>query len=145
MKFCKRCGCKLQDSADFCTGCGVKQPKAMKKPLTPAADTQAQAGYLPAESKALITIVEQYTGKSALPCIIWSLILVIFFNPIGTPLSAAAAILSVIANTDENIETHNRKLRVAFVFCIIATVIDVLSYILLLSAAIPFLRAPHGI
>lgn len=141
MKFCKRCGRNLRDSISFCTGCGLKQPKKLPKPLAQV----ASSGYDSAESAALATVEEQYMGKSALSSIIWSLILVIFFNPIGTPLSVAAAILSVIANTDEIIEMRNRKLHIAFVLCIIATTIDVLSYILLITAAIPFLRAPHGI
>lgn len=144
MKFCRRCGQKLQDNANFCTGCGSKQPKAMKMPLRPAFST-AQSSYSPTECTALVPVGEQFKEKSALPGLIWSLILVIFFNPIGTPLSIAAAVLSVIANADKNRNTRARKLQISIVLCIAATAIDVLSYILLIRAAIPFLVSPHGI
>lgn len=115
----------------------------MKMPLRPAVGA-AQTSYPPTECTALVPVGKQFEERSTLPELIWSLILVIFINPIGTPLSVAAAILSVIANSENNKEARSRKIQIALLLCILATVVDVLSYILLIIAAIPILRSPHS-
>jgi hypothetical protein len=80
----------------------------------------------------------QKTG--AWPFIIWSLILVVFFNPIGTPLSLISAILSVLANAETDRVRRDRKLSFAAVMCVIATVADVVTFIFLATATIHILR-----
>jgi hypothetical protein len=80
----------------------------------------------------------QKTG--AWPYIIWSLILVVFFNPVGTPLSLTAAILSIIANADSDQLQRDRKLSIAAVMCVVATVADIVTFIILATATIHILR-----
>jgi hypothetical protein len=152
MKFCVRCGHQLNDNQKFCTSCGLSQPFVPPELLKsnsfaggspnagfiqPKAETQFSAA---STALVLSNVQEQQTADrlSALPLIIWSLILVAFFNPIGTPLTLIAAFFSINANAEPNPAIQKRNLRVSSMLCIIATVVDALSIIVLIKAALPF-------
>ena len=77
--------------------------------------------------------------KGVIPFLIWSILLIPFFNPIGTPLGIISAFLCLRADADEG-ENSERSLSAAAVLCIIATVLDVITLIVLVFMAAAVLQ-----
>lgn len=74
--------------------------------------------------------------KGILPLFIWSLILVMLINPVGTTLSAISTFYLLCANADqESAETDLRKKK-SLILNIAASAIDFLTFIALLIMAI---------
>lgn len=155
MKYCIKCGRLLSNSDQFCTACGLKQPYIspellypQNQPfLQPPVITQNQMLSQPPFAPYYNTFVparnfaSQKTG--ALRYIIWSLILFVFFNPIGTPLSLISALLSVSANATSDHLERNRYLGIAAKLCLIATFVDILTIILLIISANAMIRTAY--
>lgn len=150
MKYCIRCGRRLADHENFCTGCGLKQPVVPPEVLnaSPAVQPEIEAVQRlyapPVAVTALVPVVPaavQDELPSAVPSLIWSLILVVFYNPIGMPLAFISALFSVIANAEQNIFKRKRHLFLALVLCTAATIVDIVTLIFLIVAAIPFFHA----
>ncbi len=146
MKYCVKCGHLLDNRENFCTKCGMKQPFVPTKmlysqpPAAPRNPVFLQPNAAPTYNSYIP--VGNFAAKKtgAKPFIIWSLILVLFFNPIGTPLSMISALLSVFANASNNHIQRDRYLSIASVMCLFATFVDLLSIILLAVTAGTIIR-----
>lgn len=112
MKYCIRCGTALDDSSRFCMNCGIEQPLP-EICVRPAASAECATAIVPPRI------------KGQLPILIWSLILIPIFNPIGTVLGTIASLLCLIADTEKNQENGFRKIDTALYMCIVGTVFDI--------------------
>lgn len=120
MKYCIRCGAKLEDRDNFCPVCGLRQWAA------PGAAEAEPAGGPKAE------------GTAALPrpatLLVWSLFLFFLVNPVGTPAAAAALLLTALAHSGG--AGAPRQLRAARSLCIVAGVADGIAALIVAMAAL---------
>lgn len=75
--------------------------------------------------------------KGVIPYLVWSLILMLFCNIIGTPIALAASFYALAADAGEAADCEKR-LDKASTLCIIATVVDVATLIFLIITAVFF-------
>jgi hypothetical protein len=144
MKYCVRCGRPLDTCATQCGGCGLRQPFVppelldRRYPPPPGAPNPP-----PPPAVTCTALVPVYYKplprhkKGVVPFLIWSILLIPFFNPVGTPLGIISAFLCLAADANRD-EKNDRKLSAAAILCIVATVIDVITLIalVLLAAAV---------
>jgi hypothetical protein len=144
MKFCQRCGARLNDNEETCRNCGLFQ--ALRSDAAVNTPAQFEASNRPFNPQFLRqtasmpynipTIkIRQRSSNAALGFFIWSLILFFFINIIGTPLAVAAAFFAAAANAPESYE-RDKKLFYAKLLCIIATVVDALTLLVMIAMAI---------
>lgn len=139
MKICVRCRRTLNDYDHICPSCGTFQP-----PVPQQFNNQSPA-YAPVPNAPVYAPAPVYRPraprrlKGAIPLLVWSLLLVLFFNIVGTPLGVVGAILCVTADADRD-EKSGGKLKTATVLCIVATVIDVLTLVYLAASSYFVLR-----
>lgn len=126
MPFCKRCGLPLKDNHNYCSQCGAPvngsypdRVPAMEAPYA------ADRTYRPAAPA-------YRSGNPALPYMIWSVILFFCLNVIGTPLAVAAALYAAMAN-DPACERPEEKRNNSKLLCIAATVIDAITFLLMIT------------
>lgn len=119
MKFCQRCGAKMNDTDKFCTSCGLPCGQAVT-PWQPTYPTQ------PSMPAPFARPVQPKKENNALPYFILGLLLFIVINPIGTPFSAIGVIFATIANSAE-CENPKDKLDKARIFLIAAACVDALT------------------
>jgi len=126
MKYCIRCGTALDDSSRFCSNCGLKQP-LMETCCRPAASGALEIAPVAPQAQSKPTAPPRIKGQ--LPILIWSLILIPVFNPIGTVLGAIASLLCLIADTEKDLDSGFDKIDTALYMCIIATVFDIGTFV----------------
>jgi hypothetical protein len=147
MKYCVRCGRALNVGDQFCNGCGMQQPfvppelldnrtVAVQHPPMPTAPTYALVPVYGATSLPR-------HKKGVIPFLVWSLILVPFFNIIGTPFAVVAAMFCLAADADDGADS-DIKLEKAAVLCIIATVVDVITLIFLSVSTFAITKSIRG-
>jgi hypothetical protein len=159
MKYCIRCGQQLNTNAQFCGNCGIRQPyippelldnrhqPVARPPIPPVSlypqMQQPQRMMHPMMMPAGVpcnALVPSYCPplprhkKGFLPFFIWSLILIPFFNPLGTPFGVIASLFCLSADADRS-EQSDGKIRKAAILCFAATVIDITSLIVLILLA----------
>lgn len=136
MKYCIRCGHMLSESDTICRFCGCAQPYFPPRPNAAAA---SGTGSILSD-----VIIKREFNIGAVPLIIWSIILVMCVNPIGSPLAAAAGIFAVCGNAQESREKAKLQLLISFVLCIAATIIDVITLLVLTFSAVSQISAYTG-
>ena len=153
MKFCVRCGRALNVRDQFCNGCGMQQPFVPPELLDSRILSASYPMMPAAPSYALVPVYGapkmRRHKKGVIPFLVWSLILVPFFNIIGTPLAVIAAMLCLAADSQDNSDDNDNaysdsKLEKAAVLCIIATVIDVITLIFLSVSAFAITKSLRG-
>lgn len=135
MKYCTRCGRELFDDARFCSYCGLPQPERPTPTVT-----------------ALVPVSQPYDAAPSVPrhksgivlLLVWSLMLVPFFNPLGTPLAVAAALLCLAFDAAPPRQGDSRRL-LAVLFCAFATAADLLTLFLLLFSSLSAVRQSFGL
>lgn len=95
MKYCTHCGKPLDDKAVFCPGCG--------RPV----------GNVPRAGTDGVT-----------PYIIWSVVLIVFCNPVGLVLGIIALVEALSVSSAPDAATAAKKLSTVRTLCIVATCID---------------------
>jgi hypothetical protein len=146
MKYCIRCGRALHDNDRICGGCGMNQPFVPPQQFYNRPSVNRPPVYHPPVRNvpcyALVPVYHPPVPrhkKGVIPLLVWSLILVPFFNIIGTPLAVVAAMLCLSADADQN-ENTDRKLYTAATLCIIATIVDLVTIIWLVASTLYVLR-----
>jgi hypothetical protein len=136
MKFCVRCGTRLDDTDNFCRHCGMpiaaaapnntfySRPAAYQPAAPYDAAVNIQPGFMPPAA------IETYNAK---PYFIWSIILFFLINFIGTPLAVLGALYASMAN-DPNCENRGEKLTYSRILCVAATCIDAATLVFLMAA-----------
>lgn len=110
MKYCMRCGAKLEERDRYCPVCGLRQWVAPAAAAAPAGE--AALGSLPRSGTLLA----------------WSLILFFLVNPIGTPLAAAAMLCTALGHTGD--PGTAGRLRTARILCVAAGAADGITLVL---------------
>ena len=126
MKYCVKCGSQLDDHDAICRNCGLIQPISMKTEYSQAspAPIPARPPFAPPVPSAVPT------HPSALPFFVWSTILVLLLNPVGTPLGVIASIFSTNANAAADYPSYAKDIKIAKILCIVGTAFDAASIIL---------------
>jgi uncharacterized membrane protein len=102
----------------------------------PAQSTSVQPSLLP-QTQAITQFAPDVQKRSAIPMLIWSLVLVFVLNPVGTPLAIIAAYFGTLANAkDEAPQDAQRHLDTSFTLCLISSCTDALCLIAMVVVAI---------
>lgn len=122
LKYCPRCNALLNASAHFCPKCGLKQDNSGFN------NNNSENGACSAKCEA----PKKKYKKHVIPLLVWSLILVVLINPLGTVLGAISSVYLLSANTVEDDEQRSLKIKKSLILCTTATVFDILSIIVLI-------------
>lgn len=119
MKLCPRCAQQLGDPALFCPACGEEQPRG-KESFVPAvafgAETAAPAEEFYRRAKKSLHIIAYF---------VWSLLLVLAVNPIGTPIGFVGALIAITANSSgKRPEEAAAEMVLCKRLCVLATIMD---------------------
>ncbi len=107
MKYCMGCGAKLEETDRFCPVCGMKQ--------------WVSAGAVRAQADGVADLDIPRPG----PLMVWGVVLFFLLNPVGTPLAAAALLLTVIAHSGG--PRAGAQLRVAHSLCVVGGAADLIT------------------
>jgi hypothetical protein len=130
----------------LCNGCGMRQPFVPPELLDNRAPSVSYVHMPAVTSRALVPVYGlplPRRKKGVTPYLVWSLILVPFVNIIGSPLAVAAAMFCLAAGSDNEPDSDG-KLGKAAVLCVIATVVDVVTLVLLAAYAVLVLKRAGG-
>lgn len=111
MDYCPRCGTHVRPYQTYCTNCGWNLRNAQ-----PVNSTMAEPYAVLTSSSSH----RQDASRRSIPYFIWSLLLFLCFNPLGTPLAIGASLYCSRARAGDSIE---RNIRTARLLCILSTVI----------------------
>lgn len=111
MNRCPRCGAHVWPYQAYCTNCGADLRTV--QPVNQAV-TASNPVLIPSASP-----IRDASGRS-IPYFVWSLILFLCFNPLGTPLAIGASFCCSRAHAGDSIE---RNIRTARLLCILSTII----------------------
>lgn len=146
MKYCMRCGKQLNDDDHFCPACGLAQsafntqqprfsPLQYQHPPVPRQGPGFNAYSQPVYRGVPACTIPKKKPQTAVPLLVWSMIMVFIINPLGTPAAAVAAITAAIVNAEPDAPNAKRKTMTALLLCVAATAIDLATFILLGAAA----------
>lgn len=141
MKYCSKCGKILDDSAIMCPSCGMLQPTQNEQQTVPQQqypilqqpnplqisqmDVIEQAQPTPAVAAAYrVPTAPAEKKPSAVPFLIWSILLVFVINPVGMIISVIGAVYAAVARSCEERDEIKHNLSISKKLCITATCID---------------------